>query len=121
MKPSESLKIALETSDPNYKENIPSADVLLALVADETSAMLKEKILEISSLNDLQSRLISADIDYFQSILDELGLKITTDLKKISQLMKIKSESFMQEASEVDDSRIVAAVRQIRNITVLEN
>lgn len=75
----------------------------------------------MSSLNDMQSRLLAADIDYFQSILDELGLKLTTDLKKISQLMKIKSENFMQDAADVDDLRIVAAVRQIRNITILEN
>lgn len=121
LKPSESLKLALETSDPNYKENIPSADVLLSLVADETSVMLKQKVLEMSSLNDMQSRLLAADIDYFQSILDELGLKITADLKKISQLMKIKSDTFVKEASEVDDLRIVAAVRQIRNITILES
>jgi conserved oligomeric Golgi complex subunit 7 len=119
LQPSDSLKIALEISDQSYKENIPSADILLALVADETCIALKEKILEMTSLNEMQSRLLSADIDYYQSILDELGLKISTDLKKISQLMKFKSETFIQDAAEVDDSRIVAAVRQIRNISVL--
>ena len=39
LNPAKPLKLALEMSEPSYKDNIPSADILLSLIADETCAL----------------------------------------------------------------------------------
>lgn len=119
LNPAKPLKLALEMSDPSYKENIPSADVLLSLVADETCALYQEKVMQVSVIGDGGSKQLATDIEYLGSVLEELGLTISSQLKQIAQLLKIKGENYLSVSSGID-ARLVARIRQMRNINVTE-
>lgn len=117
LNPSSTLKIALEMSEANYKESIPSADILLGLVVDETCALYQEKILQIMEISDGAAKQLATDIDYFTSVLEELGLTISSQLKQMAHLLKAKSESYMSVSTGID-ARLVAAIRQMRSINI---
>lgn len=119
LNPALPLKVALEMSDPSYKDNIPCADVLLSLIADETCALYQEKIMHISTITDGGAKQLATDIDYLTSILEELGLTISSQLKQISSLLKIKGESYLSVSAGID-ARLVARIRQMRNIDVTD-
>ncbi|CRL05018.1 CLUMA_CG018137, isoform A [Clunio marinus] len=119
LNPAKPLKLALEMSDASYKENIPSADILLSLVADETCALYQEKILHVHSIGDGGAKQLATDIEYLGSVLEELGLTISSQLKQIAQLLKIKGEQYLTSSSGIDP-RLVAAIRQMRNINITE-
>lgn len=120
LNPAKPLKLALEMSDPSYKENIPSADILLSLIADETCALYQEKIMQVMSIGDGGAKQLSTDIEYLGSVLEELGLTISSQLKQIAQLLKIKGENYLSVSSGID-ARLVARIRQMRNINVTES
>lgn len=117
LNPAKPLKLALEMSDASYKDNIPSADILLSLIADETCALYQEKVLQILSIGDGGAKQLATDIEYLGSVLEELGLVISTQLKQIAQLLKVKSENYLSISSGIDP-RLVAALRQMRNVNV---
>jgi conserved oligomeric Golgi complex subunit 7 len=120
LNPQKPLKLALEMSDPSYKDNIPSADILLSLIADETCALYQEKVLQVSTIESNGARQLATDIEYLSSVLDELGLTISSQLKQISQLLKVKGENYMSVCTGID-ARLVARVRQMRNINVTDS
>lgn len=119
LNPAKPLKLALELSEPSYKENIPSADILLSLIADETCALYQEKIMQVMSIRDGGAKQLATDIEYLGSVLEELGLTISSQLKQIAQLLKIKGENYLSVSSGID-ARLVARIRQMRNINVTE-
>lgn len=119
LNPAKPLKLALEMSDPSYKENIPSADILLSLVADETCALYQEKVMQVSVIGDGGAKQLATDIEYLSSVLEELGLIISSQLKQTAQLLKIKGENYLSISSGID-ARLVARIRQMRNINVTE-
>lgn len=120
LNPAQPLKLALEMSDVSYKENIPSADILLSLVADETCALYQEKIMHVNSIGDGGAKQLSTDVEYLASVLEELGLTISSQLKQIAQLLKVKGESYLSVSTGID-ARLVARIRQMRNINVSES
>ena len=120
LNPAKPLKLALELSEPSYKENIPSADILLSLIADETCALYQEKIMQVMSIGDGGAKQLATDIEYLGSVLEELGLTISSQLKQIAQLLKIKGENYLSVSSGID-ARLVARIRQMRNINVTES
>jgi hypothetical protein len=54
--------------------------------------------------------------DYLGNILEELGLTLSENLQQMSQLLRISSENY-HHSSFGCNARVVAAVRQMRNIT----
>lgn len=120
LNPAKPLKLALELSEPSYKENIPSADILLSLIADETCALYQEKIMQVMAIGDGGAKQLATDVEYLGSVLEELGLTISSQLKQIAQLLRIKGESYLSISSGID-ARLVARIRQMRNINVTES
>jgi hypothetical protein len=114
--PGKSLKIALELSDENYKDNIPSADVLLAIIVDECCAVYQNKIIQIDSIGDEDARQLATDIEYLDSVLEELGIVLSSSLKNIAQLLKVKKENYYSLNTGADH-KLIAAIRQMRNIS----
>lgn len=115
LSPSETLKLALDLSEVSYKDAI-AADVLLKLVAEECSALYQEKIHQIFTLNSSAAKQLATDIEYFGSVLEELGLSLGTHLQQTALLLKAPADSYMTSTTGID-ARLVATIRQMRNIT----
>ncbi|CAG9809149.1 unnamed protein product [Chironomus riparius] len=115
--PSKPLKVALEMSDENYKENIPSADVLLSIIADETCLLYQSKIRQINSIGDGEAKQLATDIEYLENVLEELGLVLSSQLKHIAQLLKVKPQNYLSVSTGADH-KLIAAIRQMRNINI---
>ena len=61
--PSKALKMALEHSDEKYtKENSSCGDVLLAMIAEDTCALLLENIVKLPELSTVTSKQLATDI-----------------------------------------------------------
>lgn len=54
--------------------------------------------------------------DYLGNVLEELGLSLTENLQQMSQLLRLSPEDY-QNGTSGCNARVVAAVRQMRNIT----
>ncbi len=121
LNPSIPLKVALELSEPNYKENIPPADILLSLVAEECCVLFQEKIANIFSINNNGAKQLATDIEYLASVLEELGLTMTINLQQIATLLKAPSDSkgYLGACSGID-ARLVTTIRQMRQINMNE-
>lgn len=117
--PAKPLKIALELSDESYKENVPSADILLSIIADETCSVYQLKIRQIDSISDSEAKQLATDIEYLGSVLEELGLTLSSHLKQSVQLLKAKPQSYLA-ASSGADPKLVTSIRQMRNINITE-
>lgn len=115
--PSKPLKIALEMSDESYKENIPSADVLLSIIVDETCLLYQSKIKQINSIGDGEAKQLATDIEYLENVLEELGLVLSNQLKHIAQLLKVKPQNYLSLNTGADH-KLIAAIRQMRNINI---
>lgn len=118
LNPAKPLKLALEMSDPSYKDNIPSADILLSLVADETCALYGDIVEHIPSIRDGGAKQLATDIEYLGSVLEELGLVISNHLKIVAQLLKVKKENYATVGAGINNLKLVVAIRQMRNINV---
>lgn len=120
LQPSKPLKVALELSDESYTENIPSADVLLSIIAGETCTVYQNKIWKINAINDGEAKQLATDIEYLESVLEELGLVLSNQLKHISQLLKVKPQNY-QSLSIGSDNKLFIHIRQMRNIIISDN
>lgn len=120
LQPSKPLKIALELSDESYRENIPSADILLSIIADETCSVYLLKIRQINSINFMQAKQLAVDIEYLGNVLEELGFTLSSHLKQTVQLLKAKPQNYLN-ASAGADHKLIAAIRQMRNININED
>nr|CAH7735019.1 unnamed protein product [Callosobruchus chinensis] len=115
-----SLACALKATDHEYdvvSENNESslAHTFLAIVARGVCQSFTDKILSICQLSQPASRQLAHDINYFNNILEELGVPLTESLQQLSMLLRIPSEQY-QGQSQGCSARLVAAVRQMRNI-----
>lgn len=119
LQPATPLKIALELSDDSYKENVPSADILLSIIADETCSVYQLKIRQIDSISDSEAKQLATDIEYLGSVLEEIGLTLSSHLKQTVQLLKAKPQSYLT-ASLGADPKLVTSIRQMRNINITE-
>ena len=79
----------------------------------------QEKVTQVMSISDGGAKQLATDIEYLASVLEDLGLTISSQLKQISQLLKVKGDNYLSASSGVD-ARLVARIRQMRNINVTE-
>ncbi|KAG5673775.1 putative Conserved oligomeric Golgi complex subunit 7 [Polypedilum vanderplanki] len=115
--PSKPLQLALELCDESYAENVPSADVLLSIIANKTCSVYQHKIKQINSINDGEAKQLATDIEYLESVLEELGLVLSNSLKHIIQLLKVKPQNY-QTTTINADHKLFSAIRQMRNINI---
>lgn len=115
LSPSMLLKQALEMCNIKYSQPIPSADILLSLVVAQCCVLYQTQILQIKSLTNSASKQMSVDIEYLSSVVEELGLTLTTALTQILTLLKAAPENYLQLSAGCEP-RLVTAIRQMRNI-----
>ncbi|XP_008202373.1 conserved oligomeric Golgi complex subunit 7 isoform X1 [Nasonia vitripennis] len=114
-----SLTKTLKAADSQYsQESCESGftNILLGIVAKETCQMFQDQTWGIYELNAAACKQLATDIDYLGNILEELGLSLSENLQQMSQLLRIAPEDY-QNGSVGCNPRVVAAVRQMRNIT----
>lgn len=120
--PSSSLKVALQLSEPNYKENDHSTDVLLSLVAEDCCSQFQNVIKKIHTIpSNGAAKQLATDIEYLENVLEELGLTICSSLQQTVTLLKAPSDakSYMAASSGVDHI-LVTEIRQKRKININE-
>ncbi|XP_023169166.2 conserved oligomeric Golgi complex subunit 7 [Drosophila hydei] len=115
LSPSALLKQALELCNIKYTQAIPCADVLLSLVVEQCCVMYQAQILQIKSLPASSATQLSVDIEYLSNVLEELGLTINLQLSQILTLLKAAPDQYLNLSSGCEP-RLVAAIRQMRNI-----
>ncbi|XP_043460976.1 conserved oligomeric Golgi complex subunit 7 isoform X2 [Leptopilina heterotoma] len=114
-----SLTHALKAADVQYNQGSTEsgfADILLGIVAKETCQMFQDQTLGICELNFAACKQLATDIDYLGNVLEELGLSLSENLQQMSQLLRLTPEDY-QSGTSGCNARVVAAVRQMRNIT----
>ncbi|XP_026480766.1 conserved oligomeric Golgi complex subunit 7 [Ctenocephalides felis] len=128
LNPNENLAAALNlATDDNFKpaDNVKikvnerlSGDILLAQIADATCQAYSETLLtKICRLNDNACRQLAVDIEYLESVLEELGLKHSLgDLVQWPSLLRCSRDNYSMQSSG-SNPRLVSAVRQMREIT----
>ncbi|KAH0950272.1 hypothetical protein HN011_010098 [Eciton burchellii] len=114
-----SLTQALKAADPQYAQVSTESGftgILLDIVARGTCQMFQDQTLGICQLNSVACKQLATDIDYLGNVLEELGLCLSENLQHMSLLSRLSPEDY-QSGSSGCNARIVAAVRQMRNIT----
>lgn len=119
LSPVPSLKIALEICDEKYTENVPSADILLSLIAEECCALYQEQISDIRSIKTSGAKQLATDVEYLGSVLEELGLSLGSYLQEMIVLLRALPENYLALSAGCDP-KLVTAVRQMRNIISME-
>ncbi|XP_055384873.1 conserved oligomeric Golgi complex subunit 7 [Condylostylus longicornis] len=119
LSPTAALKFSLEICDKRYHENIPSADILLALVVEECCVLYQNQILQMKSVNNKAAKQIAIDIEYLGNVLEELGSNTTSQLQQIALLLRASPENYLSTSSGCEP-RLVTAIRQMRHIVSTE-
>uniref|UniRef100_A0A182TFH4 Conserved oligomeric Golgi complex subunit 7 n=1 Tax=Anopheles melas TaxID=34690 RepID=A0A182TFH4_9DIPT len=115
LSPAAALKAVLEVADHRYASNRPCADVFLALVVEESEALYVEQIENICSLSVSGAKQLATDIEYFGSVLEEMGQSLGGNLQQTVKLLRAPLESYASAATGCDPE-LVAAIRQKRNL-----
>uniref|UniRef100_A0A8D8BA89 Conserved oligomeric Golgi complex subunit 7 n=2 Tax=Culex pipiens TaxID=7175 RepID=A0A8D8BA89_CULPI len=115
LSPSPSLKFALESCDDAYSKDKFCADVLLALIVEETTAFYQESIDNIQSLTAAGSKQLAVDIEYFGNVLEEMSLPFNATLQQTVVLLRTPLEQYNTIGTGYN-ARLVAKIRQKRNI-----
>ncbi|XP_035899183.1 conserved oligomeric Golgi complex subunit 7 [Anopheles stephensi] len=115
LSPAGVLKAVLEVADHRYASSRPCADVFLALVVEESEALYVEQIENICSLNASGAKQLATDIEYFGSVLEEMGQSLGANLQQTVKLLRAPLDSYASTATGCDPE-LVAAIRQKRNL-----
>uniref|UniRef100_A0A182LRU9 Conserved oligomeric Golgi complex subunit 7 n=1 Tax=Anopheles culicifacies TaxID=139723 RepID=A0A182LRU9_9DIPT len=115
LSPAGVLKAVLEVADHRYASNRPCADVFLALVVEESEALYVEQIENICSVSVSGAKQLATDIEYFGSVLEEMGQSLGANLQQTVKLLRAPLESYASVATGCDPE-LVAAIRQKRNL-----
>uniref|UniRef100_A0A182IZH4 Conserved oligomeric Golgi complex subunit 7 n=1 Tax=Anopheles atroparvus TaxID=41427 RepID=A0A182IZH4_ANOAO len=115
LSPATVLKAVLEVADTRYASSRPGADVFLALVVEESEALYVEQIENICSLSVSGAKQLATDIEYFGSVLEEMGQSLGSNLQQTVKLLRAPLESYSTAAAGCDPE-LVAAIRQKRNL-----
>ncbi|XP_053679519.1 conserved oligomeric Golgi complex subunit 7 [Anopheles nili] len=115
LSPASTLKTVLEVADARYGSNRPCADVFLGLVVEESEALYVEQIENICSLSVSGAKQLATDIEYFGSVLEEMGQSLGGNLQQTVKLLRAPLESYSSAAAGCDPE-LVAAIRQKRNL-----
>ncbi|XP_059616324.1 conserved oligomeric Golgi complex subunit 7 [Phlebotomus argentipes] len=119
LSPSDALRRSLEIADEKYSQSATSGDVLLALIAEECCALYMENIYKIGSLSNTAAKQLATDIEYLGSVLEELGLKLGSQIQQVAVLLRAAPENYLNLSAGCDP-KLVTAVRQMRNIISTE-
>ncbi|KAJ4430331.1 hypothetical protein ANN_22545 [Periplaneta americana] len=116
-----SLTLALHVADAEYgmlsgETEGGFADVLLAIIARGTCQTYCDNILGICELGPSACKQLATDIDYLGNVLEDLGLTLPEHLQQLSMLLRLTPDEYQTKSSGCSP-RLVAAVRQMRNIT----
>lgn len=114
-----SLTLALQAADPQYAQGSPESGftgILLDIIAKGTCQMFLDQTLAIGRLSSIACKQLATDIDYLGNVFEELGLSLSENLQHMSLLLRLAPEDY-QNGSSGCNARVVAAVRQMRNIT----
>lgn len=120
LRPAPALREALELCDERYQQpHVAGADVLLALLVDETCAMYEEQIGRIGGVSAAGAKQLATDVEYLGSVLEELGLGLGTRLQQTVTLLRAAPESYLALSAGCDP-KLVTGIRQMRNIASME-
>lgn len=119
LSPSHELKVALEQCDTKYSRNVPSADILLSLLVDESCALYEEQIGRILEISTAGAKQLATDIEYLSSVLEELGLSLGAHLQQTAALLRAPPENYLALSAGCDP-KLVTGIRQMRNIVSME-
>lgn len=115
-----SLTHALKAADPQYDAQSSTESgftgILLDIIAKGTCQMFLDQTLGICQLSPAACKQLATDIDYLGNVLEELGLSLSENLQHMSLLLRLSPEDY-QNGSSGCNARVVAAVRQMRNLT----
>ncbi|CAK9812034.1 Conserved oligomeric Golgi complex subunit 7 [Anthophora plagiata] len=114
-----SLTQALKAADPQYAQSSTESGftgILLDIIAKGTCQMFLDQTLGICQLSSAACKQLATDIDYLGNVLEELGLSLSENLQHMSLLLRLSPEEY-QNGSSGCNARVVAGVRQMRNIT----
>lgn len=114
-----SLTQALKAADPQCAQGSTETGftgILLETIAKGTCQMFQDQTLGICQLSSVACKQLATDIDYLGNVLEELGLPLSENLQHMSLLLRLSPEEY-QSGSSGCNARVVAAVRQMRNIT----
>ncbi|XP_017882921.2 conserved oligomeric Golgi complex subunit 7-like, partial [Ceratina calcarata] len=114
-----SLTQALKAADPQYVQSSTESGftgILLDIIAKGTCQMFLDQTLGICHLSSAACKQLATDIDYLGNVLEELGLSLSENLQHMSLLLRLSPEDY-QSGSSGCSARVVAAVRQMRNLT----
>ncbi|XP_076644594.1 conserved oligomeric Golgi complex subunit 7 [Halictus rubicundus] len=113
-----SLTQALKAADPHYAQGSTETGftgILLDIIAKRMCQMFLDQTLGLCQLSSAACKQLATDIDYLGNVLEELGLSLSENLQHMSQLLRLSPEDW-QNGSSGCNARVVAAVRQMRNI-----
>ncbi|XP_058060843.1 conserved oligomeric Golgi complex subunit 7 [Anopheles bellator] len=113
--PAPVLKAVLEVADTRYTSSRPCADVFLTLIVEESEALYVEQIENICALAPSEAKQLATDIEYFGSVLEEMGQSLGNNLQQTVKLLRAPLESYSAAAAGCDPM-LVAAIRQKRNL-----
>ncbi|KDR16116.1 conserved oligomeric Golgi complex subunit 7 isoform X3 [Zootermopsis nevadensis] len=116
-----SLTLALQVADVEYGLLSAEAEggfagVLLGIIARGTCQTYCDNILGICELGSSSCKQLATDIDYLGNVLEDLGLSLSEHLQQVSTLLRLSPQEYQTKSSGCSP-RLVAAVRQMRNIT----
>ncbi|KOC70338.1 Conserved oligomeric Golgi complex subunit 7, partial [Habropoda laboriosa] len=114
-----SLTQALKAADPQYAQSSTESGftgILLDIIAKGTCQMFLDQTLGICQLSSAACKQLATDIDYLGNVLEELGLSLSENLQHMSVLLRLSPEEY-QNGSSGCNARVVAGIRQMRNIT----
>lgn len=114
--PSQALRTALEHSDERYRTpDSPCGDVLLGMVAEETCALLLERVVQVPQLSTGTSKQLATDIDYLGNVLEELCLGLSRTLQQTSLLLRATQENYASVSAGCEP-KLVMTMRQKRGL-----
>ncbi|KAK8754311.1 hypothetical protein OTU49_015547 [Cherax quadricarinatus] len=99
------------------ESEISAADFLINSVGQNTSKLYTDAILKIPDISTSMITQLTTDIDYICNILEDLGVSTCEPLDKLNTLLKTPADRYWKIAPG-NNPRLIAAVRQMRNIPV---
>ncbi|XP_047486009.1 conserved oligomeric Golgi complex subunit 7-like [Penaeus chinensis] len=99
------------------ESEVSAADFLINSVGQNTCKLYTDAILKIPEITTSMITQLTTDIDYTCNILEDLGVTSCDPLDKLNLLLKAPVEQYWKIAPG-NNPRLIAAVRQMRNIPV---
>lgn len=97
------------------ESEISAADFLINSVGHNTCRLYTEAVLKIPDITASMVTQLTTDIDYVCNILEDLGVSSCEPLDQLNTLLKAPADQYLKVAPG-KNPRLIAAVRQMRNI-----